>query len=87
MNRRKFLTGLIAAPAIVRPGILMPLRGIRLIPGWSSPLLPDFSSTIHMITPEESPLLLCSPFVMGLFRDWAKDNLTSATILWDATST
>jgi len=28
LTRRKLLAGLIAAPAIVRPGILMPLRGI-----------------------------------------------------------
>ena len=28
MNRRSFLTGLIAAPVVVRSGVLMPLRGI-----------------------------------------------------------
>ena len=28
LTRRRLLAGLIAAPAIVRPGILMPLRGI-----------------------------------------------------------
>jgi hypothetical protein len=37
MNRRGFLSGLIsaiAAPAIVRPGILMPIKP-SLVPGWS----------------------------------------------------
>jgi hypothetical protein len=33
MNRRGFLTGIIAAPAVVlRPGLLMPLRGVSMEP-------------------------------------------------------
>ncbi len=33
LERRTFLRGLVAAPAIVAVGSLMPIRGTRLIPG------------------------------------------------------
>ena len=32
LSRRRFLTGLITAPVVVRSGVLMPLRGILMPP-------------------------------------------------------
>lgn len=54
MNRRGFLTGLVsalAAPAVVRSGILMPLRGI-VVPAlpnivWSADLAPTLWSDLR----------------------------------------
>jgi hypothetical protein len=34
LHRRAFITGLIAAPAIVRPGLLMPIRPIYRDDEW-----------------------------------------------------
>ena len=50
MNRRKFLTGLICAPAIIRPGILMPISKLL------TPDLPLFTGeNIEWTAPVELP--------------------------------
>lgn len=63
MERRSFLLGLVgalAAPAIIRPGILMPVRKI-FVPEpnyfWWGPDTPDFGDLIANVQPIDTPLL------------------------------
>jgi hypothetical protein len=47
INRRKFLTGLIAAPIIVRAGLLMPVRPLPVVERWP---IGNWAEVHHMIT-------------------------------------
>jgi hypothetical protein len=55
LPRRGFLTGLLAAPAIIRtPGLIMPIRGARVIKTWEglceASRAGDPAETYHLIS-------------------------------------